>query len=152
MKLREDLDAYLRRNIAHVHETAPDNIGSMMQLELISCDTEQGIVRMRGKTEPWMQNFKGVIHGGIGATMVDQAMGYVAYAIKLGQGGFTSTVTMNLNYHRPLLFGEDPEVVVRPISVTRSLIALSAEIFLPSEPEKICVSATATFFYKPPKA
>ena len=152
MQLREDLEQYLNRSLENINDKGRGTIGAMMQLEVIDCDPQAGVVRMRGKTEPWMQNFKGALHGGISATLVDQAMGCVAYAVKLGQGGFTTTINMQLSYHRPLIPGEDPIITVRPTSVTKSLISLSAEVVRPSEPEKICVSATATFFYKPPQA
>ena len=152
MKLREDLEQYLQRSLANINDVGRGTIGAMMQLEVIGCDTEAGTVRMRGKTEDWMKNFKGALHGGIGATLVDQAMGCVAYAIKPGKGGFTTTINMQLNYHHPLFPGEDNEILVRPISVTKSLISLSAEVYRASAPEKVCISATATFYYVPPQA
>ena len=148
MKVREDLYSYLVRSVEHVNTSAEGTIGAMMELKVLDCDPEQGVVRMTGKTQQWMQNYKGALHGGISATMVDQAMGCVAYALKPGKGN-TMTISMQLNYHRPLIPGEEDLIVVRAVSATRSIISLQAEVYRMEEPEKLCLSSSATFFFKP---
>ena len=94
-----------------------------------------------------MRNVIGSLHGGIGALIMDQAMGFVAYSYMTGPGT-TPTVQMQLNYHRPLTPGEDVLVRVRVISVSRTLVAMSSEAMLASDPETICVTASATFYLR----
>ena len=44
---------------------------------------------------------------------------------------------------------EDVLMRIRVLSVTGSLIHLSCEASVASRPEKLCLSCTATYFYKP---
>ena len=134
-------------SIEGVHRKAPGTIGDQMGFQLIKEDREKGEYTLRCKTEFWMRNVIGSLHGGIGALIMDQAMGFVAYSYMTGPGT-TPTVQMQLNYHRPLTPGEDVLVRVRVISVSRTLVAMSSEAMLASDPETICVTSSATFFLR----
>lgn len=142
------MEAVIRARIAELHEIAPGSIGDQMHYELLGSDQQQGIYHLRCNTLKWMRNGPGTLHGGMCATVVDQAMGFVAYCIKPG-AGIAPTVQMQVTYHRPLIPGERVLVDVRVISVTKSLMHLSAEAFLETSPEKVCLTASATYFYKP---
>ena len=115
---------------------------------LLYCDMEKGEFLIRGKTAPWMRNLAGTLHGGMCATIVDQAMGFVAYCAKPG-AGIAPTVQLQVEYHRPICPGETVLVEVRLVSATRSLMHLSANVYQEEEPDKLCLSATSVFFYKP---
>lgn len=150
MQLRFTSDALakiIRDRIAELHAIAPDSIGDRMHYSLLACDAERGEFQMRCQTEPWMRNGSGTLHGGMCATVVDQAMGFIAYCLKRGEGT-APTVQMSTTYHRPLIPGEDVRIYVRVLSITKSLINLSAETYRANEPEKLCLSATATYFDK----
>lgn len=141
----------VRHRIGQLHEVAPGSIGDLMNFELLSCDAEQGDYILRCRTRDWMRNGPGTLHGGMCATVVDQAMGFVAYCIKPGEGT-SPTVQMQVTYHRPLIPGEAVLVRVHVISVTKTLMNLSAEACLDAVPEKVCLTASATYFYKPATA
>lgn len=143
-----NLEKKLCLRLEELHTLAPGSIGDRLQLELVSCDPEAGIYMMRCKTAHWMRNIAGTLHGGMCATIVDQAMGCVAYCAKPGEG-IAPTVEMNVTYHRPLIPEEDALISVRLESVTKHLMHLSAEAFSAKEPEKLCLGATAVYFYKP---
>ena len=143
-----DLTDRLVRRIAEVGEIAPDSIGDMMEFRVISGKPEAGIYTLRCRTFPWMRNAAGTLHGGMCATIVDQAMGFLAYCAKPGVGR-APTVQLQLSYHRPLIPGEEVDVQVRLVSVSKSLMHLSAEAALTASPEKLCLSASAVYFYKP---
>ena len=98
-----------------------------------------------------MRNVAGTLHGGMGATLADQAMWLVAYCLK-EDPGVTATISMQLNYHRPLHPGQDVLLRVRVVSVTKSLISLAVETMQASGPDKICLTGSATYFYKPQNA
>ena len=129
-----------------LHRVAPDSIGDQLRLEVLDCEGDTYL--LRGKTQAWMRNAHGVLHGGMGATMADQAMGAVAYCYKAGEG-IAPPIEMHVNYHRPLIPGEDVLIRVKVISATRTLIHTVSELYRDSVPEKVCITASATYFYKP---
>ena len=138
----------IQDRIRKVGERVPGSIGDLLQFRLVRCDDENKTYYLRCSTQDWMRNPFGILHGGMCATILDQAMGIIAYCVRPGKGT-VPTINLQVSYHRPLIPGEDALVAVKVISVTRSLITLSAEAALPSAPEKACMTANATFFYKP---
>ena len=148
MNAASNLEEVVRRRIAQISEAVPGSIGDMMHFELISCDGEKGDFTMTCRTEPWMRNFAGTLHGGMCATILDQAMGFVSYCMKPGEGT-APTVQIEVDYHRPLMPGEDVIVKVHVVSATRSLMNLTAEATQASHPEKICLSGSGIYFFKP---
>lgn len=143
----DQLAQSLRQRIRELHDFAPGSIGDLMNYQLIECNRETGECLMKCDTFSWMRNGPGTLHGGMCATIVDQAMGFVAYCIKPGEG-VAPTVQMQVAYHRPLIPGQSAMVRVRIVSVTKTLMHLSAEVFQSSAPEKLCLSATGIYFYK----
>lgn len=138
----------LTLRIRQLHESAPDSIGDLLSFQALSCSRDRGEYVFRCMTFPWMRNVAGTLHGGMAASIVDQAMGYVAFCIKPGEG-FTPTVQLQLSYHRPLFPGEPVIVKVSVFSQTKSLIHFSAEVFREKDMEKLCVSGTSVYFFKP---
>lgn len=143
-----DLTLALQKRLEQLHTLAPESIGDWMHLELVTCEPEAGIYVMRCSTYDWMRNIAGTLHGGMCATLVDQAMGCVAYCAKPGEG-IAPTVELNVGYHRPLIPGKNVRISIRLVSVSRSLMHLAAEAFLEDVPEKLCISASAVYFYRP---
>lgn len=143
----KNLEEALLKRLEELHTLAPGSIGDQMQLELIDCDPDAGIYRMRCATQYWMRNIAGTLHGGMCATLADQAMGCVAYCAKPGEG-IAPTVEMNVSYHRPLIPGEDVLIHVYLMSVTRNLMHLRSELYVASQPDKLCLSTTGVYFYK----
>ncbi len=135
----------IRKRMARLKEVAPQSVGVMLDLELVGF--EDGEYILRGKTFPWMQNGHGTLHGGFIATLADHAMGLVSNSALPGEG-VAPAIELQMNYHRPLIPGEDVLIRVQLRSVTRSLIHTSAELFRASVPEKLCASSRATYFYK----
>ncbi len=68
-----------------------------------------GYGRVRGQFVPREehQGFQGYAHGGIGAAILDEAMGWAVYAA----GAWALTAHMDLKYRRPVPIGE-------PVTVT----------------------------------
>ena len=144
----QELERRVRERIEQLHSIAPGSIGDVMTYEVLSCDAERGEVQLRCRTFDWMRNGPGTLHGGMCATVVDQAMGFVAYCIKPGEGT-APTVQLQVSYHRPLFPGETVLVTVGVASVTKTLMHLRAEVSREAAPEKLCLSATSVFFYRP---
>ena len=94
-----------------------------------------------------MRNPAGTLHGGLGATVLDQAMGLIPYCLKT-EAGTAPAVQLSVNYHRPLIPGTEVLVKVHVVSATRSLITLSAEARSKENPEKLCLSGTGLYLWK----
>lgn len=148
MNAENNMKQALRRRIAQISEDVPGSIGDMMQFQLLECDPEKGDYLLSCQTAEWMRNFAGTLHGGLCATILDQAMGFVSYCLKPGEGA-APTVQLEIDYHRPLHPGEGVLVKVHVVSVTRSLMNLTAEAMQASHPDKICLSGSGIYFYKP---
>lgn len=145
------LEEVIRSRIEAFSQIVPGSIGDILQFRLISYDEETNVCIMTCETAPWMCNTAGTLHGGMCATILDQAMGFIAYSVKQGEG-IAPTIQMSVDYHRPLIPGETALIKVRVISVTRSFISLSAEAMRAELPERVCVSGTGIYFCKPGEA
>ena len=133
--------------LASIHVLAPGSIGAQMNYSLVNCDEDAGEYTLLCHTFDWMRNIPGTLHGGMCATVVDQAMGFIAYCLKK-EDGIAPTVQMSVDYHRPLIPGEDVIVKIKVIAVTRTLMRLSSEAYQASNLEKVCLTSTATYFNK----
>lgn len=147
MSGENEIEATLRRRIAYMSEAVPGSIGDIMRYELLECDPEKGDYVMSCRTEEWMRNVSGTLHGGLCATVLDQAMGFVANCLKPGEGT-APTVQLSVNYHRPLIPGTEILVKVHVVSLTKSLMSLSAEAGEKEHPGKLCLSGTGLYFCK----
>ena len=147
MSAASETAAFLRRRIAQVSELAPGSIGDMLHFELLEFNPEAGDYFLSCRTENWMRNPAGTLHGGLCATVLDQAMGLIPYCLKT-EAGTAPAVQLSVNYHRPLIPGTEVLVKVHVVSVTRSLITLSAEARPKEAPEKLCLSGTGLYLWK----
>ena len=137
----------LRKYIEIMNRDHVGTIAQMLKFEVVSCDEVRDNYVLKCRTEPWMCNHYGMLHGGICATIMDQAMGMVCSCMKKGYGSCT-TVQLETDYHRPIPPGDDILVQVHVMSVTRLLVNMTAEIIHPSKPNKFCVTGSAIFFYR----
>jgi acyl-CoA thioesterase FadM len=71
-------------------------------------------------------------------------MSLVAYCVKKGEGT-TPCIEMQVSFHRPVRPCEDVELRVRVLSVSKSLIRMTSELW---QFDKLCVSAGGTYFQK----
>ncbi len=148
MSVENNHEAVIRQQILRLSEATPGSIGDILQFRFLRYDEAEDVYTMTCETEAWMRNFAGTLHGGMGAAILDQAMGFIAYCRKRGEGT-APAVQLSVNYHRPLLPGNTVLVKVRVVSITRSIMNLSAEAMHLSHPEKVCLSGSGIYFYKP---
>ena len=136
----------LKKYVEIMNENYGGTIAEMLKFEVVTCDEVNDHYTLKCRTEPWMCNHYGTLHGGICATIMDQAMGMVCSCLKKGFGTCT-TVQLESDYHRPMPAGDDILVQVHVMSVTRSLINMTCELIHPSKPDKFSVTGSAIFFY-----
>lgn len=148
MNAANNMEERVRSRIAEIKQEAFGTIGEKLHFQLIDCDEEKGDYIFSCQTDVWMRNYAGTLHGGMCATILDQAMGFVSYCMKPGPGT-APTVQMEVDYHRPLIPGEDVIVKVHVVTATRSLMNLTVEAMQSSKPDRICLSGSGIYFYKP---
>ena len=141
-----DLGEKVRIRIAQAESSAPGSIAEMLSFQFVSCEDDE--IVMTCQTMPWMRNPAGTLHGGMCATILDQAMGFLAYGLRAGEG-IAPTVHLAVDYHRPLCPGEPVIVKVRVVSVTRRFFTLTAQASQISCSEKVCLSGSGTYYFKP---
>ncbi len=105
---------------------------------LFSCHMDQSMV-----------NPMGIVHGGITASLVDTCMGITCSAQRESMA--CPTISMTVNYARPVPPNVDVWVRVRTVRLGASSGQLSAELFLPEKPEELLVTATGIYSIKKPR-
>ena len=143
-----DLGEKVRRRIETVNRSATGSIVEMLHFEMQAYLADRNEIVFLCETKPWMRNSAGTLHGGLCATILDQAMGYVAYCLKPGEGT-APAVQLKVDYHRPIHPGEQVLVGVSVLSQTKSLVHLIAQAHPLSNPEKLSFSGSGIYFYKP---
>jgi uncharacterized protein (TIGR00369 family) len=88
---------------------------------------------------PRYQSWKGVVHGGIVALLLDEAVGWAAW--HRGHPGVTGK--LEVRYRQPLRIGEKVRLTGRVDSVRRTLVYATATIHRLSDGERVA-EATAT--------
>ena len=66
----------LRKYVEVMYNNYGGTIAERLKFEVVSCDEVNDTYVLKCHTEPWMCNHYGTLHGGICATIMDQAMGY----------------------------------------------------------------------------
>lgn len=138
----------LKKWLDRLHQVAPDSAGDILGLQALEYDDTRKEYLLSCQSQLWMRNAHGTLHGGLCATIADQAMGSVACCYKQGEG-ILPAIELHLNYHRPLIPGKEVLIRVRLVSVTRTLIHTTAELYRMDQPDKVCITANATYFFKP---
>ena len=117
-------------------------------IDLVEEDGPAGSLLFSCRTDGSMSNPMGIVHGGITASLVDTCMGVTCTA---QSGGVpTPTVTMTVNYARPVPLDADILVRTRTVRVGNTSGQMSAEVFLAGKPEEILVTATGVYSVKRP--
>lgn len=145
MEQNQTMEQRVRHTMEFQRHPEKDNIEDWMALKLVSCNEERGEYLVRAKTAAWMRNAVNHVHGGISTAFLDQAMGCVCHCQK-ESAEVAPTIEMNLSFHRPVITDSDILIRVQVLSVTRHLIRMAGQIVMEDAPDKVCVSATATFY------
>lgn len=136
---------HLAKRVTWVNEAAAGAVCGDLRMALLEGDRDRGEYLFLCHTTQAMRNVIHTFHGGCAALVADQAMGSVANSMFL-EDGHAPTSQLCLNFHRPMVAGEDLLVRVRVVNTSRRQIHLAAEIYRQAAPDKLCVSATSVFF------
>ena len=115
-------------------------------IALVDEDGPAGSLLFACRTDDSMSNPLGIVHGGITASLVDTCMGVTCTA---QSGGVpTPTVTMTVNYARPVPLDADILVRARTIRVGNTSGQMQAEVFLAGAPEEALATASGVYAIK----
>lgn len=142
-ELRRRIQSALNRRVKTNPQGIPD---PSADLALIDCDGPTGSLVFRYQTRPWMANIWGVVHGGVVANLVDTCMGMTC---TMQCGVIVPTISMTVNYSRPVPLNEEVMVRVRTIHCGGTTGQMSAEILLAGQPDKPLVTASGAYCTKP---
>lgn len=109
---------------------------------LICCDGPSLTLELEYDTKAWTSNPMGIVHGGVLALMLDNAMGLTCYCL---YGHFTPTISMNLTYARPVPLNETVRLRVTVTLAGSTTAQLQAQIFSPAQPQRTMVTATGVY-------
>ena len=142
-ELRRRVQSFLKRRAEENPRGMPDPFAD---LTLLDCDGPAGSLVLSYQTKPWMANIWGVVHGGVVANLVDTCMG-VTCAVQCGV--ITPTITLTINYARPVPLGNQVIVRTRTIRCGATSGQMCAEVCLPDQPDTILVTASGAYCTKP---
>lgn len=141
-ELRRRALAFLNYRAKNTPEAKPD---PSADLTLVDCDGPTGSLTLRYNTKPWMANVWGVVHGGVVATLVDSCMG-ITCGIQCDV--ITPTVSMTVNYARPVPLDTPIEVRTRTVRCGATSGQMSAEVYPVGKPEELLVTASGAYCTK----
>lgn len=133
--------AYYEEQIRSVYA---DTFNGMLGARLQSCDYEGKEVTFVMDPAPWMANPNGVMHGGVTASFLDFSMGIVSRYF--AGGHLTPTVSMNVNYLRPVAL--DKPLYCRACVKMNGfhLSAVTAELWAEGEREHLSATAEGSYY------
>lgn len=120
-------------------------VNDMLEIELVECNGAEKQITFELPVLDWELNPNSVLHGGIGASMMDLCLGILANYVCHQTGGiFAPTVNMNINYLEPV--PKDSRVIIKAVMVSsgRSILVLNGEGRIKSS-GKLALTASATY-------
>ena len=141
-EMRRRAQAFLQYRAKEMPKAMPDPSAA---LTLIDCDGPAGVLVLGYETKPWMANIWGVVHGGVTATLVDTCMGITC---GVQSGVITPTVSMTVNYARPVPLNARIEVRTRTICCGSTSGQIYAEVYPAGQPEQLLATASGAYCTK----
>lgn len=134
----------IRRTVSYVrNENGRAN--AMIEPNFVSCSEANASITLEYEVKAWETNSNNVMHGGISATILDTTMGILANYLCIGGGrSFAPTVSMMINYLRPIPVGQIFVVEAKIASFGKNLITVTGEGRMKGA-EDLSVTASATY-------
>lgn len=140
-----ELELRVQKWLELIRRQKPGSYACNIPVTLVSCDGEHRELIFRVETGREMENPWGVVHGGMLALALDWVMGISARTV-LDQCD-APTVSMNVNYLRPVPLESTLRIHVSVIHAGNSLATLSARAFVEGD-DRACVSAEGVYFMR----
>lgn len=141
--VKADIDAKWQRMYGEIFHNNPGTFLEQMNPQLIELDENLDSLILLFKTEPWMRNPRGMVHGGIIATMADISMGVLARFVSQDM---MPTIQLSISYLRGMAVYEDIYVKASCHKKGRQIVFMGCNGYAGSAPEKLLFTADGSFF------
>ena len=121
----------------------PQALMSRIPIRVLSCSARQEIFRYEAEIGPELENVWGIAHGGLLAAVFDTCMGCSIWAAGGGRG--SRTVSLRMNYLRPVPLGVTLQVAVRVVRRGRRLAVAEGEAWLGTDRDRLTDTADGIF-------
>lgn len=138
------MEKFLYDVIEERKKNQADSIIGMMEPSFISCSYEDRTLTVLFNTKAWMRNPVGILHGGMTAAMLDNAMGMMVKYYTPDQS-FAPTVNMNIDYIKQIPINESIAVKAQIVASGSTLIRTRAEAKISGKTGAVA-SAVATYY------
>ena len=140
----EQFTAFLTDYLAKRAQYVDSPVATPFPLPTLECcDGPARQITFRFHAQEWMRNPNGVVHGGIIATLLDNCMGILTYALA---GAYTPTINITINYARPILLGSDVLLTTQIATLGRTMAQVTAQIVRADEPDKTVATAMGVYY------
>ena len=126
-----------RKRIREALEKVP--FAQLLGLEL--CEIERGTATLRLLVRDDLKQNKGLLHGGVIASLIDTAAAFAAVTL-LEPGQSTTTVDLTVHYLRPLTEGQ-ATAQARVLRSGRRMLVISVDVF--DETEALAATALTSY-------
>ena len=127
------------------YRTLPDGFSAALGAEILELDMAARSIVVRFSASERMANPMGTVHGGVIAGMADTAAGMLSKAL-IGHWLAGPTVSLSVNYLRPVALGATVHVRARCQKQGRFLNYTSCEGFLPASPNEVLFTGECVYF------
>ena len=141
-EFQQAVERAIQSRLAGPHRNLP---GTDLTFRFVRCDGPGLWLELAYETRPWMSNPMHVLHGGMTAVLLDSTMGVLCCSL-CGHG--TPTISMTVNYTRPVPLERTVHVRTNLVVFGRTSSQLTAQLFLPEEPERVLAFATGVYSTK----
>lgn len=144
------MEETIRQIVDKIDKNERGSFNAMLAPRLQAVSWEDKSCTLLYRTVDWMSNPIGIAHGGVLCAIADLSMGTLSkyYAKDVA---ITPTVSINLNYLRPVPLEGEVLVVSAIDHAGRRLNQLHCTIYNTAEPDKPCITATGTYFVEAAK-
>lgn len=146
---QEALDKRIAARMRWYKEHMDGSVVSMLGLECLGGSLAPLMIHYRYASEGWMRNPAGVTHGGMLATMLDNAMGMTACIVSPYEDGIAPTAELHVSYLRPVPVDQAIRISVSVDHVSARLIRMRAKLWLEGEEDTLRVTGQSVNCPKP---
>ena len=139
---QQQMEERLHGVINNTQISAPGSLCLLIKPSLTECSFEDKTLTMEFEAQEWERNLAGAMHGGIIATLLDTAMGY----LNLGFLGLPPlTVSLALHYLRASPIEGTVCVFAKIDKMGRQMYFNSSELYNKGERDKVLATATSSY-------
>jgi len=139
---QEQMKERLIGAVANAPNVASESVCLLIKPLLIECSFEKKTLTMEFEAQKWQGNLAGDMHGGVVATLLDTAMGF----LNLGYLGYPPpTVSLSVNYLRPSPVEGAVCVFAKLDKQGRSMYFTSGELYIKGDRDRLLATSTGTY-------